>query len=405
MRPKHTNVIVIVADDLGYGDIAAFGNPIVQTPNLDRMAAEGVTLTQHYSASPICAPARASLLTGRYNHRTGAVDVPSNRGLDRISLAETTVADLFKSAGYATGMVGKWHNGVHDMRYHPNARGFDEFTGFLNGGMDYWQWVLDYDGTPKPADGRYLTDVFSDEAVEFVQRHREEPFFLYLAYNAPHAPLQAPEELLERYQGIGLTPAVSALYAMIERMDEGIGRLRETLELLGLLEDTLVVFTSDHGLAIGSHGLMGKQNMYDHTIRVPFIIVGPGITKGQRVPAFGFLRDMFPTVCDLAGLPIPKTVEAKSLAPLLRGQRQNVHSAGYGYFQDVQRMIWMENWKLVFYLKTGRHQLFNLTDDPHELNDLSRSPVRRARLRRMRRSLNQWFHDQGDELFLRGFKD
>jgi arylsulfatase A-like enzyme len=173
----------------------------------------------------------------------------------------------------------------------------------------------------------------------------------------------------------------------------------------GRLANTFVIFTSDHGLALGSHGLMGKQNMYDHTIRVPFIIVGPGITKGQRVPAFGFLRDMFPTVCDLAGLPIPKTVEAKSLVPLLRGQRQNVHSAGYGYFQDVQRMIWMENWKLVFYLKTGRHQLFNLTDDPHELNDLSRSPVRRARLRRMRRSLNQWFHDQGDELFLRGFKD
>jgi arylsulfatase A-like enzyme len=173
----------------------------------------------------------------------------------------------------------------------------------------------------------------------------------------------------------------------------------------GRLANTFVIFTSDHGLALGSHGLMGKQNMYDHTIRVPFIISGPGIAKGQRVPAFGFLRDMFPTVCDLAGLPIPKSVEAKSLAPLLRGQRQNVHSAGYGYFQDVQRMIWVENWKLIFYLKTGRHQLFNLTDDPHELNDLSRSPVRRARLLRMRRSLNQWFHDQGDELFLRGFKD
>ncbi|MDP6064591.1 MAG: sulfatase-like hydrolase/transferase, partial [SAR202 cluster bacterium] len=232
MKPRHTNVIVIVADDLGYGDIAAFGNPIVQTPNLDRMAAEGVTLTQHYSASPICAPARAALLTGRYNHRTGAVDVPSNRGLDRISLSETTVADLFKAAGYATGMVGKWHNGVHAIRYHPNARGFDEFAGFLNGGMDYWQWILDYNGTPKPADGRYLTDVFSDEAVEFVQRHHEEPFFLYLAYNAPHAPLQVPGEVLEHYQSVGLTPAVSAIYAMIERMDSGIGRLREALESL-----------------------------------------------------------------------------------------------------------------------------------------------------------------------------
>ena len=343
MRPKHTNVIVIVADDLGYGDIAAFGNPIVQTPNLDRMAAEGVTLTQHYSASPICAPARASLLTGRYNHRTGAVDVPSNRGLDRISLAETTVADLFKSAGYATGMVGKWHNGVHDMRYHPNARGFDEFTGFLNGGMDYWQWVLDYDGTPKPADGRYLTDVFSDEAVEFVQRHREEPFFLYLAYNAPHAPLQAPEELLERYQGIGLTPAVSALYAMIERMDEGIGRLRETLELLGLLEDTLVVFTSDNGPAMGGEGddcvdrfngpFSGtKYDVLEGGIRVPAIVQWPtGLSAGSRCTGLVHFTDWLPTLYGMIGHTLPEglSLDGDDVMPLLRGEQGSVARARY----------------------------------------------------------------------------
>ena len=160
LRDRRPNVILIVADDLGYGDLAIFGNPVVRTPHLDALARSGVLLSQHYSGSPICAPARASILTGRYNHRTGAVDVPSNRGLDRIALAEQTIADRFKSAGYATGMVGKWHNGVHDMRYHPNSRGFDEFAGFLNGGMDYWEWVLDYNGSPRPSDGRYLTDVF-----------------------------------------------------------------------------------------------------------------------------------------------------------------------------------------------------------------------------------------------------
>ena len=343
MKPRHTNVIVIVADDLGYGDIAAFGNPIVQTPNLDRMAAEGVTLTQHYSASPICAPARAALLTGRYNHRTGAVDVPSNRGLDRISLSETTVADLFKAAGYATGMVGKWHNGVHAIRYHPNARGFDEFAGFLNGGMDYWQWILDYNGTPKPADGRYLTDVFSDEAVEFVQRHHEEPFFLYLAYNAPHAPLQVPGEVLEHYQSVGLTPAVSAIYAMIERMDSGIGRLREALESLGLLEDTLVVFTSDNGPAMGGEGndcvdryngfFSGtKYDVLEGGIRVPAIVQWPaGLSQGSRCDALVHFMDWLPTLYGLTGHSLPDglSLDGDDVMPLLRGEQDSVTRARY----------------------------------------------------------------------------
>lgn len=336
MKPKQPNVIVIVADDLGYGDIAAFGNSIVQTPNLDRMAAEGVTLTQHYSASPICAPARASLLTGRYNHRTGAVDVPSNRGLDRIALSETTIADLFRSAGYATGMVGKWHNGAHDMRYHPNARGFDEFAGFLNGGMDYWQWVLDYNGTPRPSDCRYLTDVFSQEAVEFVRRHRKEPFFLYLAYNAPHAPLQAPEELVERYRRTGeLTIAVSAIYAMIERMDAGIGQLNEALESLGLLDDTLVLFTSDNGPAMGGTGddcadryngpfSGNKYDVLEGGIRVPAIVRWPsGLRSGTCCDSLVHFTDWLPTLYGLTGGEAPDglSLDGDNVISLLRGDR------------------------------------------------------------------------------------
>lgn len=344
MRQKHTNVIVIVADDLGYGDIGAFGNPIVRTPNLDQMAAEGVTLTQHYSASPICAPARAALLTGRYNHRTGAVDVPSNRGLDRISLSETTIADLFRSAGYATGMVGKWHNGAHDMRYHPNARGFDEFAGFLNGGMDYWRWVLDHNGTPWASDGRYLTDVFSQEAVEFVQRHREEPFFLYLAYNAPHAPLQAPEDLVERYRSTGeLTIAVSAIYAMIERMDSGIGQLQRALESLDLLDDTLVVFTSDNGPAMGGEGddcadryngpFSGtKYDVLEGGIRVPAIVQWPaGLGSGRRCDALVHFTDWLPTLYGLTGRPLPDglSLDGEDVLPVLRGEQGSETWARY----------------------------------------------------------------------------
>jgi arylsulfatase A len=151
--PSRPNVIVFLTDDQGYGDLGVFGNEQLQTPHIDRLAHEGVRLTQHYSGSPICAPARASFLTGRYNHRSGALSVESNRGLDRIALRERTNADYFKAAGYATGMIGKWHNGLHDLRYHPNNRGFDEFFGFLNGGMWYFDWIIEVNGRPRRSDG------------------------------------------------------------------------------------------------------------------------------------------------------------------------------------------------------------------------------------------------------------
>ena len=175
-RPR-PNIIVFLTDDQGYGDLGIYGNPDLDTPHIDRIGREGLCLNQHYTASPICAPARASFLTGCYNHRVGALSVESNRGLDRIVLGESTIADLFKANGYATGMVGKWHNGLHDMRYHPNNRGFDEFAGFLNGGMNYWNWIIEYNGQPKWSDGRYLTDVFTQDAIEFINRQQNRFFF------------------------------------------------------------------------------------------------------------------------------------------------------------------------------------------------------------------------------------
>jgi arylsulfatase A-like enzyme len=191
---QRPNIIIILADDLGYGDLGCFGNAAVQTPHLDALAAAGIRLTQHYSASAVCAPARAGLMTGRYPHRTGAIDTLEGRGLDRLSLQEATLADAVKTAGYATGLIGKWHNGALDPAYHPNRRGFDTFVGFRGGWQDYYQWRLDDNGTYRKADGRYLTDVFTDEAVQFVERHKSGPFFLHLTFNAPHTPLQVPDE-------------------------------------------------------------------------------------------------------------------------------------------------------------------------------------------------------------------
>ena len=313
-----TNIVFILADDMGYGDIARYGNPYIRTPNLDRLAEDGVTLTQHYSASPLCAPARAALLTGRYNHRTGAVDVPSNRGLDRIALDETTIADVFAGAGYATGMVGKWHNGLHDMRYHPHNRGFQEFLGFLNGGMDYYTWSLDRNGTTERSDGRYLTDVFTDEAVQFIDRHQEEPFFLYLAYNAPHIPLQAPEELIDRYRAMGeLTEEVCCLYAMIEAMDTGIGRILDRLEQLGLSDDTIVIFSSDNGPKIDGplqryNGPFsgGKGSVLEGGIRVPAIVRWPQrIPAGSQSDLLVHFCDWLPTLANMTGVEVPSDLK------------------------------------------------------------------------------------------------
>src|SRR5439155_13518883 len=197
-RRVTANVVVIVADDMGYGDLSLFNDGRCSSPHLDALARDGVCLTQHYSGSPVCAPARASLLTGRYPHRTGAIDTLHGRGLDRIALSEVTIADLFRSAGYRTGLVGKWHNGALDARYHPNARGFDEFAGFSGGYSDYYAYHLDLNGTEVEGDGRYLTDVLTEHAVSFLRRHHRAPFFLVVAYNAPHFPMQAPEEIVQR---------------------------------------------------------------------------------------------------------------------------------------------------------------------------------------------------------------
>ena len=329
------NVIFILADDLGYGDIGAFGNDALRTPHLDRVMSEGVSLTQHYSGSPLCAPARAALLTGRYNHRTGAVDVPSNRGLDRIALHERTIADAFRAAGYATGLVGKWHNGLHDMRYHPNARGFDEFVGFLNGGMDYYRWVLDRDGEVERSDGRYLTDVFTQEATHFVRRHGSQPFFLYLSYNAPHSPLQAPESRIQQYREPGrFTEEVCRTYAMIEQLDAGIGQILEALDTLGLADNTIVVFTSDNGPVLAGAQARyngpfrgAKGDAREGGIRVPAIVRWPhGLPAGLSVSHMIHFVDWLPTLLSLAGATWqgPLALDGYDVTCRLRGETGDV---------------------------------------------------------------------------------
>ena len=320
--PHRPNIVLIVADDLGYGDMGIYGNSVVSTPHLDRLASQGTRLTQHYSGSPMCAPARAALLTGKYPHRTGAVSVEECLGLDRISLRDRTLADLLRSAGYATGMVGKWHNGAVDPRYHPNARGFEEVAGFLGGWISYWDWILDYNGTYRRADGRYLTDVFTTEALGFIERHAHHPFLLYLAYNAPHTPFEAPEEEVARFADWeDLTEPVKTVYAMVSRMDKGIGAVLDALGERGLKKQTFVLFTSDNGPdffgqgASSTHRYNGqfagsKGHVHEGGIRVPAIVSWPeNLADRSTLHDLVHFTDWLPTLLDVADVSPPRDLD------------------------------------------------------------------------------------------------
>ena len=347
------NVLLIVADDMGYGDFGAF-NPVVQTPNLDSLIAQGTCFRQHYSASPICSPARASLLTGRVPHRTGAITQHELHGLDRIALREVTIADMFQNSGYMTGLVGKWHNGTLDPRYEPNARGFKEFVGFCGGWSDYYDYTLRVNESYQKSDGTYLTDVFTDEALAFIERNQENPFFLQLAFTAPHAPFQAPQEVIDQYKAQGYDRIVATTYAMIEIMDQGIGRILQYLEDAQLDENTIVLFTSDNGPAFFNPsrqlepeesnfnerfncGLRGSKGwVYEGGIRVPMIVRYPDrISAGQFNDELVHFTDWLPTLIGLCGIDRVDgpAFDGHDLSPMLLG----------GSFDLEPRRFWQWN--------------------------------------------------------------
>ncbi len=448
---KRLNVLFILADDMGYGDFSIFNKGLSQTPVLDQLTKEGICFTQHYSASPVCAPARASLLTGRYPQRTGAIDTLEGRGLDRLSLKEVTLADILKSAGYATGIIGKWHLGALDPRYHPNARGLDEFVGFRGGWQDYYKWRLDYNGEFRKADGRYLTDVFTEEAIRFLKRHKNEPFFLHLAYNAPHFPLQAPEEEVRPFREKGkFTKGVNLIYGMIKRMDKKVGSILEKLRSLGLEKNTIVLFTSDNGPQFGGKGEMRitrfnynfrgcKGNVWEGGIRVPMVIRWPdGFERGKVINEMIHFVDWLPTILAIAGIEIPKNIklDGQNIFPFLQGREKSQMRQLFWQWNRYTPIITSNaamrdgNWKLVRppILETlsvapsdlrmdkalkyepekftdicrdpepmrkipspASPQLFSLKDDPFEKYNLFfKYP---ERVRKMSKGLEKWFEE------------
>ncbi|MGI9470786.1 MAG: sulfatase [Rubripirellula sp.] len=390
------NIVLIVADDLGYSDVGFNGCKEIPTPHLDAIAESGVVFQCGYASHPYCSPSRAGLLTGRYQQRFGHECNPEPNayvmGDDApgLPLSETTLANVLQDAGYVTGAVGKWHLG--DAKpYWPNRRGFDEWFGFSGGGLSYWG-----DTGKKPASFgvyrgdvpvdrtslTYLTDDFSSEAVAFVDRHQNEPFFLYLAYNAPHAPDQVTHHHLEKTEHIEY--GGRAVYgAMVAGMDEGIGRLMDKLKEVDADQNTLVIFYSDNGGRIQhavSFPYRGHKGMvFEGGIRVPFIMSWPErIPKGVKHESPISALDIFPTVVSAAGL-VPdsrKNLDGVDLLPILTGDSKP---------NPARRFFWryaMDNDEYGFAVREGNLKLvksgyktgellFDLANDPWEQNNLA----------------------------------
>ncbi|MFG0332678.1 MAG: sulfatase-like hydrolase/transferase [Maioricimonas sp. JB049] len=316
------NVILIMTDDQGWGDISSHGNDWISTPNMDRIASEGARFERFY-VSPVCAPTRASLLTGRYSLRTGVHGV--TRGAENMRADEVTIAEIFGSSGYATGCFGKWHNGRH-YPMHPNGQGFDEFVGFCAGHWNnYFDARLEHNGEWFESRG-YITDVITDHALSFIDENQSKPFFVYLPYNAPHSPWQVPDSYWEKYDHPELDPAARCAYAMCESIDVNIGRILQTLDDLGLSENTIVLFLTDNGPNSNRYngGMRGRKgSVHEGGVRVPLFVRWPGhIEAGTLIEPIAMHIDLLPTLVELCGVPMPDThpLDGRSLAPLLNGE-------------------------------------------------------------------------------------
>ncbi len=398
------NILLIMTDDQGYGDLASHGNPLIQTPVQDRLAAESVEFTRFY-VSPLCAPTRASLLTGRYNIRTGTHGVTA--GKETMWAEETILAEVLQSAGYRTGIFGKWHLGEH-YPYVPHAQGFDEFVGFRTGHwIEYFDTQLERNGKTFRSEG-YMADTLTDEALRFMEANQDRSFFLYVPYNPPHSPFQVPDEYFDLYEGKGLDPRTQSAYAMVTNLDDNIGRILARLEELELSDDTIVVFLSDNG-PNGTRfngGLRGtKGSVYEGGTRVPFFIRWPrGFQGGRKISTIAAHIDLYPTLLELVGVPNPGALplDGLSLVPLLEGDGQDWPDRKLYTHREHARDPWplypgavrTERFNLV-----NGTELYEITVDPGEQNDVaSRYPEVADELRA---AYEQWYEAASRE---RGYK-
>jgi choline-sulfatase len=426
-KPK-PNILFLFADDFCYEALGYLGHDI-DTPNLDRLASRGTTFTHAYNmgsfSGAVCVASRAQLISGRSVWRANAI----YNTMDKEREAGRLWPQLIKAAGYDTYLTGKWHiqakeNLAFDTTRHvrpgmpPPTDLAIAYNRPLPGKPDPWS----------PTDkslggfwegGKHWSEVGADDAIDYLNqaKTRTNPFFCYIAFNAPHDPRQSPQEYLDRYPlsriqmprsfleeypykgAIGCGPdlrdeklgpfprteeAVKVhrreYYAIISHLDAQIGRILDQLDKNGQAENTWIFFSADHGLALGHHGLFGKQNLYDCSVRVPFIVAGPAVKRGQRIDASIYLQDVMPTTLELAGVPKPAQVEFHSLLPMLRGEQSATnYPAVYGGYLELQRAVTFDGWKLILYPKAKVARLYHIGADPQEMTDLAADPAQAGR--------------------------
>lgn len=435
LAAEKPNILFIFADDQAYETI---GNQTeCQTPHLDKLMNAGVNFTHAYNMGAwngaVCAASRAMLNSGTFVNR-------AQKGIRQYP----HWSELMSNAGYKTYMTGKWHvpgaprfDVVKDPRPGMPKQTEEGYNRPLNPEAYAKGW--------KPWDkskggfwegGVHWTEIVTNHGIDFIEeaKNDDKPFFMYIAYNAPHDPRQAPKEFVDMYPldsisvpenflaeypdkeliGCGplqrdarLAPFPRTEYAVkvnrqeyfacISYMDAEIGRLLKALEDSGQADNTIVIFTADHGLAVGRHGFIGKQNMYDHSVRVPFLISGPGIKEAQKISSPIYLQDAMATSLDLAGINPPKHIEFKSLLPLIRGERKVQYERIYGKYIDHQRMITKGDWKYIIYPHAKREILYNLQKDPKELQDLSNKPEYASLLASLKKDLKVLQKEMGDD--------
>jgi arylsulfatase A-like enzyme len=400
---RRPNIIILLADDLGYADLGFQGSKDIVTPHLDALARGGIRCTDGYVSCPVCSPTRAGLLTGRSQQRFGYEFIGGGgKQVVGLPVAEKTMADLLKAAGYATGAIGKWHLGK-EPQFHPLTRGFRELYGFLGGGRSYFPAKaaaplapLDplLRGRDQVEDPPYLTDAFGQEAAAFIQRHKREPFFLYVAFNAPHVPLEAPANYLKRFASIA-NKGRRTYAAMVGALDDAVGRITQKLHAEGLEGDTLIFFLSDNGGHLGAgarnNPLRGqKGTLYEGGIRVPFVVkwtgqLRAGTTYAQPVSSL----DILATGLSAAGVALPRgrRYDSVDLLPHLRGKTDRpAHEAlfwRYGDHHAVRSGVWKLTVPAV-----EPAGLYDLSNDRGEAKDLSAAEP--ERLRKLTRLYEAW---------------
>lgn len=445
------NVLALLTDDQTHNTIRMLGNGAIRTPNLDRLAARGTSFSRCFTQGSwvweVCGGSRTTLHSGR--HLFNVVEPFDSRAAGELKTEYPLWAEHFRKQGYDTFATGKWVNGLdsfqrcftHGDAVMPSMLHTYDRNNRVTGkpivtGHAFMSQLKHYDGTQWIAyeKEQWSTDAFAEATIEFLKRRKEQakPFFAYVGFTAPHDPRHAPPQYADLYnpRDIELPPNVSTdppffmkdffvrdeqvldrmdretvkreialYYAMITQLDDRIGDILKALNDAGQADNTFIVFTSDNGLALGQHGLMGKSNLYDHSVRVPMVWSGPGINPAEISEEMVYLHSLYATTCELAGLDVPDHVQASSLVPVMSGNRRGEKSI-YGCCDRVMRMLRTDRYKLIHYPKHDRVELFDLAEDPWERNDLSGRAELRGQMKQLDQALSDWQEQAGDTLAL-----